>query len=64
MKRIEFIIKADGTVTEQPLEGFTGNECHEATQGVEQALGMVKDSEPTDGAYRAPVVRQGARQGR
>lgn len=58
MKEIEFIIKPDGTVEERPLQGFVGDECHKETQAVEQALGRVQSSEPTEGAYRSDTVRQ------
>lgn len=58
VKEIEFIIKPDGTVEERPLQGFAGNECHAETQAVEQALGRVQSSEPTEAAYRSDTVRQ------
>lgn len=64
MKRIQYLIKPDGTVEERPLEGFEGNECHEATQAIEQALGIVQGSEPTEGAFRAPTVRMDTHQKR
>jgi len=61
MREIEFIIKRDGTVEERPLSGFEGNQCHEETQAVEQALGRVQSTEPTEGAYRSDTVRQSVR---
>jgi len=63
-KTIEYFIRPNGTVEEKPLEGFEGNECKEATQAIEQALGIVTGSEPTEGTYRAPTVRQDTHQTR
>ena len=60
MKKIEFIIARDGTVTENPLEGFDGVECESETANIEQALGKVtsRSSKRSEDQYRAPTVHQ------
>ena len=47
---LRFKIRQDGLV-EESVEGVTGQTCHELTEKLEEALGVVQRSDPTAEAY-------------
>ncbi len=53
-QELEFIIHTDGRVEER-TRGFKGNACVEATLEINQALGEVYESKPTQEAFEQPV---------
>jgi|TARA_R100000008_G_C3536889_1_gene142556 hypothetical protein len=51
---IKFIIKQDGTVTEEVM-GVYGDACEKLTENVEKKLGNIQYREPTADMYRSVV---------
>jgi hypothetical protein len=54
---IEVIITPTGETIIQP-RGFSGPTCQQATQALEQALGVVAQRQPTAEAYQSTDVAQ------
>ena len=62
MKTIEVIVSRDGS-SRVETHGFTGNDCKEASQFLEQALGLKQSEQLTADFYLAEVSQpQQARQ--
>jgi hypothetical protein len=55
MEQIEFKLYPDGRV-EETVRGVKGNSCHEVTAKINEALGKVVASEPTEELYQNEVV--------
>ena len=55
METIEFKIYPDGRV-EETVRGVKGNNCHKVTEGINEMLGKVVASEPTEEAYEQELV--------
>ena len=53
---LRFKIRQDGLV-EESVEGVTGQTCHELTEKLEEALGVVQRSDPTAEAYLREEVQ-------
>ena len=49
-RTLRFKIRQDGLV-EESVEGVHGQSCHQLTQNLEKALGVVQRSEPTGEAF-------------
>ena len=49
-RTLRFKIRQDGLV-EESVEGFSGQSCHQLTEKLEDALGVVQRREPTAEAY-------------
>ena len=49
-RTLRFKIRQDGLV-EESIEGVIGQTCHELTEKLEEALGVVQRSDPTAEAY-------------
>jgi hypothetical protein len=52
---IEFKIYPDGRV-EETVRGIRGNNCHKVTEAINEALGKVIDSAPTEEMYEQGLV--------
>lgn len=52
---IEFKIYPDGRV-EETVRGIKGNNCHKVTEAINEALGMVIDTAPTEEMYEQALV--------
>jgi len=57
MQQIEFILHADGRVEERVI-GLVGKDCIQLTQAVEEKLGTVIRSEPTQEQYQQSTVTE------
>jgi hypothetical protein len=55
MEQIIFKIHADGRV-EETVRGVKGNNCHQVTEKINQALGEVVSTQPTEELYEQEVV--------
>lgn len=55
VERIEFKIYPDGRV-EETVRGVKGNDCHKVTEKINEALGKVVDSTPTEEMYENNLV--------
>ena len=55
METIEFKLYPDGRV-EETVRGVKGNNCHKVTEGINEMLGKVVASEPTEEAYEQELV--------
>ena len=51
---IKFVIKQDGTVTEEVI-GVVGPNCEKLTERIEEKLGALQYREPTADMYRSVV---------
>ena len=49
-RTLRFVIRQDGLV-EESVEGVVGASCHQLTERLEEALGVVQHTEPTGDAY-------------
>ena len=54
---IKFLIKQDGTVTEEVI-GTVGNECENLTKNIEEKLGVVQRVEHKPEYYQAVSVEE------
>ena len=54
---IKFVIKQDGTVTEEVI-GAVGNECENLTRNIEEKLGVVQRVEHKPEYYQAVSVEE------
>ena len=54
---IKFLIKQDGTVTEEVI-GTVGNECENLTRNIEEKLGVVQRVEHKPEYYQAVSVEE------
>ena len=54
LEQIEFKIHPDGRV-EETVRGIKGNDCHKVTEDINQALGEVVSSEPTEEMFEQEV---------
>lgn len=62
MKTIDVIVSRDGS-TRVETHGFAGTQCKEASQFLEQALGLKQNEQLTADFYRSEVnAQQQARQ--
>lgn len=61
MKRIEILISPTGTSTIQ-TKGFSGASCQQASQFLEQALGMTLTTERTAEFYQSQTNEQSQHQ--
>jgi Protein of unknown function (DUF2997) len=55
IERIEFKIYPDGRV-EETVRGIKGNNCHKVTEKINEALGSVVASTPTEEMYEQSVI--------
>ena len=55
VEQLEFKIYSDGRV-EETVRGVKGNNCHKVTEGINEMLGKVVASEPTEEMYEQEVV--------
>ena len=55
IERIEFTIYPDGRV-EEVVRGIKGDNCHKITDEINQHLGKVIDSKPTEEFYEQKIV--------
>ena len=55
MEIIEFKIYPDGRV-EETVRGVKGNNCHKVTEGINEMLGKVVATAPTEEMYEQEVV--------
>lgn len=55
VEQIEFKIFPDGRV-EETVRGIKGNNCHQVTADINEALGAVIDSVPTEEMYEQELV--------
>lgn len=55
VEQIEFKIFPDGRV-EETVRGIRGNNCHSVTDKINEALGKVVSSEPTEELYEQEIV--------
>lgn len=55
MEQIEFKIFPDGRV-EEIVRGVKGNNCHKVTEDINNALGKVVASQPTEEMYEQELV--------
>ncbi len=55
MEQIEFKIFPDGRV-EEIVRGVKGNNCNKVTEDINQALGEVIISQPTEEMFEQPIV--------
>lgn len=61
-RTIEVIISPKGE-TKIETRGFTGSSCQQASQFLEQALGVKVSEMPTAEFYQQPVTQQAVQQG-
>ena len=54
---IKFLIKQDGTVTEEVI-GVVGNECENLTRNIEEKLGVVQRVEYKPEYYQAVTIEE------
>ena len=54
---IKFIIKQDGTVTEEVL-GVYGDACEKLTERIEEKLGVIQYREPTTDHYQKQTTEE------
>ena len=54
---IKFLIKQDGTVTEEVI-GTVGNECENLTRNIEEKLGVVEVVEHKAEYYQAVTIEE------
>lgn len=55
IQQIEFKIYSDGRV-EETVRGVKGNNCHKVTEKINESLGKVIESAPTEEAYEQEVI--------
>jgi hypothetical protein len=55
VEQIEFKIFPDGRV-EETVRGIKGNNCHQVTESINEALGEVVASQPTEEMYEQELV--------
>lgn len=55
IEQIEFKIYPDGRI-EESVRGIKGGECHKVTEEINQSLGKVIDSKPTEEMYEQEIV--------
>ena len=55
IEQIEFKIFPDGRI-EETVRGIKGGNCHKVTEEINQQLGKVVDSKPTEEMYEQEVV--------
>jgi hypothetical protein len=55
IEQIEFKIFPDGRI-EETVRGIKGGECHKVTEEINQSLGKVVDSKPTEEMYEQEIV--------
>lgn len=55
IERIEFKIHPDGRIEEKVI-GIKGGECHKVTEEINQSLGKVVASRPTEEMYEQEIV--------
>ena len=55
MEQIEFKIYPDGRI-EETVRGIKGGECHKVTDEINQSLGKVVDTKPTEEMYEQEIV--------
>mmetsp|Transcript_23140 Transcript_23140/g.29178 ORF Transcript_23140/g.29178 Transcript_23140/m.29178 type:complete len:150 (-) Transcript_23140:222-671(-) len=55
IEQIEFKIYPDGRI-EESVRGIKGGECHKVTEEINQSLGKVVDSKPTEEMYEQEIV--------
>lgn len=55
VERIEFKIHPDGRIEEKVI-GIKGGECHKVTEEINQSLGKVVASRPTEEMYEQEIV--------
>lgn len=55
VEQIEFKIYSDGRV-EETVRGVKGNNCHKVTEKINESLGKVVASEPTEELYENELV--------
>jgi hypothetical protein len=55
VEQIEFKIYSDGRV-EETVRGIKGNNCHKVTEKINESLGKVVASEPTEELYENELV--------
>ena len=51
-RTLKFLIRQDGFV-EESVEGVVGQSCHQLTERLEEALGVVDKSQPTSDSYQS-----------
>jgi len=54
---IKFLIKQDGTVTEEVI-GVVGNECENLTRNIEEKLGVVQRVEHKPEYYQSVTIEE------
>ena len=54
---IKFLIKQDGTVTEEVI-GVVGNECENLTRNIEEKLGVVQRVEHKSEYYQSVTIEE------
>ncbi len=57
-QKIEYRIGKNGKIIETVLEGVTGQQCTEMTEGIESALGTVEEQELLSAYYENPDTLQ------
>lgn len=55
LEQIEFKIFPDGRI-EETVRGIKGGNCHKVTEEINQSLGKVVDSKPTEEMYEQEIV--------
>lgn len=55
LEQIEFKIFPDGRI-EETVRGIKGGNCHKVTEEINQNLGKVVDSKPTEEMYEQEIV--------
>jgi hypothetical protein len=55
IEQIEFKIFPDGRI-EETVRGIKGGNCHKVTEEINQQLGKVVDSKPTEEMYEQEIV--------
>ena len=56
LRTLRFKIRQDGLV-EESVEGVAGDACHQLTEKLEDALGVVERKELTSDSYRSEKVQ-------
>jgi hypothetical protein len=56
VEQIEFKIYPDGRV-EETVRGIKGNNCHQVTEKINEALGEVVHTAPTEEMYETEIVQ-------
>lgn len=56
VEQIEFKIYPDGRV-EETVRGIKGNNCHQVTEKINEALGEVVHTAPTEEMYESEIVQ-------